>query len=118
LLLTGNTHFLPWSTLAVVAGFRATRPNDPDLGPLAEKASIMSDLPNFKALLSDDVLRAVLRADGIEPRDFLRTLEGAATRIRASKDLRHAKAVRMPSLDPRQACRDALRSMTLSRCGA
>lgn len=72
----------------------------------------MSDTPNFKALLTDDVTSAALRADGIEPRDFLRTLEGAAMRLKASKRCGQAP------LEARQACWNAMRSMTLSRCGA
>jgi len=66
----------------------------------------MSDSSHIKAILADDVTRAVLRADGIDPRDFLRTLEAAAARVRATRASRAAP------------CWQSLTSAAMPRCGA
>jgi hypothetical protein len=72
----------------------------------------MSDLSHIKAILADDVTGSVLRADGIDPRDFLRTLEAAAARIRARRDVREAP------IDMASACWKSLTSAAMPRCGA
>lgn len=72
----------------------------------------MSDLSHIKAILADDVTRAVLRADGLDPRDFLRTLEAAATRVRATR------ATRAAPVDLASACWKTLTSAAMPRCGA
>jgi len=72
----------------------------------------MSDSSHIKAILADEVTRAVLRADGIDPRDFLRMLEAAATRVRATRAARAAR------VDTASACWRSLTSAAMPRCGA
>ncbi len=72
----------------------------------------MSDLSHIKAILADDVTGAVLRADGIDPRDFLRTLEAAAARVRATR------AARETRVDVASSCWKSLTLAAMPRCGA
>lgn len=52
----------------------------------------MTNAPDLKALLSDEVTRAALRADGLSPTEFLTTLEAAAQRVAANRRARPASA--------------------------
>jgi hypothetical protein len=53
----------------------------------------MQNSLNLKELLASDLTQAALRADGIDPRDFMATLEAARARLRA----RPAQAVSAPA---------------------
>ncbi|MDB5641686.1 MAG: hypothetical protein JWN07_1003 [Hyphomicrobiales bacterium] len=72
----------------------------------------MNDLSHIKAILADDVTRAVLRADGLDPREFLRTLEAAALRIGA------ARAKPAPGLHVGSASWYPRVMAAMPRCGA